>query len=311
MRGVALTVVRMATESTLGGMRSPAITIARVVFRRSCCVALFGAVTLANAGPSALNQAEPVPVIRTDAAPAATPLASEYEQAVRPQLRPPPDVVAGYALRLKAAFDSVGVRIDRPQFVALVDRSPNVQALLLLLGSADTAWRLVGAAPFSTGRPGRFEHFATPLGVFEHSVKNLDHRAEGTKNEFGVRGYGRKGTRVYDFGWVPAAKGWGNGAMSMMRLQMHATDPDHLELRLGTAQSKGCIRIPATLNEFIDRRSVLDEDYQQEVDDGKRLWVMRSDRVPSPWSGRHLVVLDSMSSERPGWSPRAVARGDD
>ena len=67
-------------------------------------------------------------------------------------------------------------------------------------------------------------------------------------------GRGRKGTRVYDFGWVPAAKGWGNGAMSVMRLQMHATDPDQLERRLGTAQSKGCIRIPASLNEFISGR---------------------------------------------------------
>ena len=56
----------------------------------------------------------------------------------------------------------------------------------------------------------------------------------------------------------PLRKGGANGAMSVMRLQMHATDPDHLEQRLGTAQSKGCIRIPASLNEFIDRHGVLD-----------------------------------------------------
>ena len=122
------------------------------------------------------------------------------------------------------------------------------------------------------------------------------------------RGYGRKGARVYDFGWVPAPKGWGNGAMSVMRLQMHATDPDHLEQRLGTAQSKGCIRISASLNEFIDRHGVLDEDYQKEMDDGRRRRVLRSDWTPTPWSGRYLVVVDSMSSEQPGWSGQPSER---
>ena len=135
----------------------------------------------------------------------------------------------------------------------------------------------------ATGLPGRYD----------------TNRAEGTKNKFGIRGYGRKGTRVYDFGWVPAAKGWGNGGMSVMRLQMHATDPDRLEPRLGTAQSKGCIRIPASLNELIDHYGVLDADYQEKIDDGRRLWVLRGDRTPTPWSGRYLVVVDSMSMRGP------------
>ena len=298
----------MSIDPRLEVARSPAATIALAVGRRSCWLALFAAVAVANAGPSSVNDPDPVPVSRTDAAPAAVPLASEFERAVAPLLRPPPDVVASYARRLRGALDNAGVRIERPQFVALVDRSPKVQALLLLWGSAGTGWRLVGAAPVSTGLPGRYEHFATPLGVFDHSVNNPDYRAEGTKNKFGICGYGRKGTRVYDFGWVRAAKGWGNGAMSVMRLQMHATDPEHLERRLGTAQSKGCIRIPASLNELIDRYGVLDEDYQEEIDDGRRLWVLRSDRTPTSWSGRYLVVVDSMSSERPDWSPQPAAR---
>ena len=278
------------------------MSTALALVRRICWLAFCAAPALANAGPSTENESEPVPVSRTDAAPAAVPLAIEFEQAVASQLRPPPDVVAGYATRLQGALDGAGVRIERPRFVALVDRSPKVQALLLLWGSAGMVWRLVGAAPASTGLPGRYEHFATPLGVYDHSVANPDYRAEGTKNEFGIRGYGRKGARVYDFGWVPAVKGWGNGAMSVMRLQMHATDPDYLEQRLGTAQSKGCIRIPAALNEFIDRYGVLDEDYQEETDAGRRLWVLRGDRIPTPWAGRYLVVVDSMSSERPDWS---------
>ena len=93
-----------------------------------------------------------------------------------------------------------------------------------------------------------------------------------------------------------------------MRLQMHATDPDRLEQRLGTAQSKGCIRIPAALNEFIDRHGVLDEDYQEKIDEGRRLSVLRGDRTPTPWSGRYLVVVDSMSGERPDWSALLATR---
>jgi len=288
--------------------RCAAVNTALAVGRRSGWLVLFAAVALVNASALAVITPAQVSMSRADAASTTTPLAFEFEQAVAPQLRPPPDVAASYATVLQVALDSAGARIERPQFVALVDRSPKVQALLLFWGSASTAWRLVGATPVSTGLPGSYEHFATPLGVFEHSVSNLDYRAEGTKNKFGIRGYGRKGTRVYDFGWVRTERGWGKAAISVMRLQMHATDPDRLEHRLGTAQSEGCIRIPNSLNEFIDRHGVLDEDYQQKIDEGRRFWVLRGDRTPTPWSGRYLVVVDSMLSERPDWSPLPAAR---
>jgi hypothetical protein len=98
------------------------------------------------------------------------------------------------------------------QYVLLVDRSASIQAALLMWGSTPAGWSLVGAVPVSTGLPGRFEHFLTPLGVFEHSLANPDFRAEGTRNELGIRGYGRRGARVYDFGWVAAPKGWGDQA---------------------------------------------------------------------------------------------------
>ena len=299
MRGDSSIVLCMSCDPKLAATRCAAVTTA---------LALFTAMALANAGPFAVNEPAPAPVSLSNAVPAAIPLASEFEQAVAPQLRPPTDVVARYAMLLQIALDSASVRIERPQFVALVDRSPKVQAVLLLWGSTGTVWKLVGAAPVSTGLPGRYEHFATPLGVFEHSVNNPDYRAEGTKNQFGIRGYGRKGTRVYDFGWARAAKGWGNSAISVMRLQMHATDPDRLEQRLGTAQSEGCIRIPTSLNEFMDRHGVLDEDYQQKIDEGRRFWVLRGDRTPTQWSGRYVVVVDSMLSERPDWSPLPAVR---
>ena len=231
------------------------------------------------------------------------PLAASFQQQVEPRLRPPQEELVAYAVRLQLALDAARVRLASPQFLVLVDRSPHVQALLLFWGSAERGWGFVGATPVSTGLPGRFEHFTTPLGVFEHTLENPDFRAEGTKNELGIRGYGRKGARIYDFGWVRAPKGWGNGAMSVMRLQMHTTDPDHLEQRLGTAQSKGCIRIPAKLNDFIDRHALLDEDYERELAGGARLWVLRADRAPTSWSGRYLVVIDSGRAERPDWSP--------
>ena len=41
--------------------------------------------------------------------------------------------------------------------------------------------------------------------------------------------------------------------MGVLRLQMHATAPDPAEQTLGTPQSEGCVRIPALLNEFVDR----------------------------------------------------------
>ncbi len=104
---------------------------------------------------------------------------------------------------------------------------PNtVQALLLYWGSAENGWEFVGAAPVSTGSPVRYERFTTPLGVFDHTMSNPEFRAEGTKNKLGFRGYGRKGLRIYDFGWVEAPRGWGNGAMGKMRLQMHSTDAE-------------------------------------------------------------------------------------
>jgi hypothetical protein len=192
---------------------------------------------------------------------------------------------------------------DTPQYVVLVDRNLFVQAAMIFRIRPDEAVEFIGASPVSTGKPGKFEHFVTPTGVFQHSVDNPDFRAEGTFNEFGIRGYGHKGMRVYDFGWQKAVRGWGDGGEGTLRLQMHATDPDRLESRLGTRQSEGCIRIPATLNTFIDEYGILDRDYETAMDEGKTFWVLSKARKATPWSGRFLVVIDSGSTRRPSWSP--------
>lgn len=231
----------------------------------------------------------------------------QFAQQVTPQLTLPADVAGDYAARLDAALAGAAITIAAPQFVVLVDRSAQVQAALLLWGTVG-GWRVIGAVPVSTGLPGKFEHFLTPLGVFAHTTDHPDFRAEGTKNQLGFRGYGSKGMRIYDLGWIPAPRGWGDGAMGTLRLQMHATDPVLAEPRLGTPLSEGCIRIPATFNRLLDLNGLLDADYDQALREGAQLWVLDAHRTPVSSAGRYIVVVDSASVTRPDWSPAPVKR---
>jgi len=230
-----------------------------------------------------------------------TRLAAVYGQQVDRRLDVPEDEQRNYAALLgRSLGDRAGTQA---QYLVLVDRNPFVQAAIIYWMSSDRAFHFIGASPVSTGKPGKFEHFVTPTGIFEHTVNHDDYRAKGTRNRFGIRGYGVKGMRVYDFGWQKAEKGWGGGGMGKLRLEMHATDPDFLEWKLGTPQSEGCIRIPATLNVFIDHYGILDGDYESAMKAGKTFSVISKDREATPWPGRFLVVVDSGRTERPTWSP--------
>jgi hypothetical protein len=229
-----------------------------------------------------------------------TALATVYAEQVNRRLDVPETEQLAYGELL--AENLASENIDKPQYVVIVDRNRFVQAAMIYWMSEEHIFHFIGASPVSTGRPGRFEHFVTPTGVFEHSIDNLDFRAEGTRNEFGIRGYGLKGMRVYDFGWQTAQKGWDGGGEGQLRLQMHATDPHLLEPKLGTPQSEGCIRIPATLNTFIDRYGILDGDYETAMAEGQTFWVISKTRETTPWSGRFLVVVDTGRTERPAWS---------
>jgi hypothetical protein len=237
------------------------------------------------------------------------PDARDFMREVDRRLAVPAEEQAGYAKRLEKALAQAAVADTRPQYFVLVDRSAQMQAAFVYWRSPEGGWQFIGASPVATGRPGEYEHFLTPRGVFAHSTANMDFRAEGTRNALGILGYGRKGMRIYDFGWVGAERTWGAGGVGVMRLQMHATDPELLEPHLGAWRSKGCIRIPASLNVFIDRHGLLDADYEAAVRAGERLWVLRADREPTPWPGRWLVVIDSERAARPSWSPRPGARG--
>ncbi len=229
-------------------------------------------------------------------------LADAFASQIDRRLEVPPAEQARYAARLAEMLTEHGIAITAPQVLVLVDRSAFVQAVMLWWVAPQSPATFIGASPTSTGRPSGFEHFETPLGVFEHSLANPDFRAEGTLNSNGIRGYGHKGMRVFDFGWVIGQRGWARGEQAM-RLQLHATDRDRLEPRLGERASKGCIRIPATLNTFIDRYGLLDAAYEEAMAAGREFWVLRGDRTPAPWPGRYLVVIESPRDERPAWSP--------
>ncbi|NTY36399.1 hypothetical protein [Burkholderia diffusa] len=227
-----------------------------------------------------------------------------FTQEVTRRLNVPLSEQRAYGARLQSALADADLGDLAGEYVAMVDRSPNVQALFIYFRATPAnAWLMIGASPVGTGLPGKYDHFLTPLGVFHHSPDNMDFRAEGTTNENGIRGYGRRDMRIYDFGWVDGERGWGKGGVSPMRFQMHATDPDRLEALLGIRHSKGCVRIPASLNLFFDRHGLLDDDYQARVEAGKSLWVLRRDRDITPIAGRYLVVIDSARKTRPAWSP--------
>ncbi|WP_246278879.1 L,D-transpeptidase [Paraburkholderia ultramafica] len=227
-----------------------------------------------------------------------------FARDVARRLKVPAAEQRAYADRLKAALGANVLGNLSGEYVALVDRNANVQALLIYFRAtpADN-WQMIGASPVATGRPGEFDHFITPLGVFEHTPANMDFRSEGTQNENHIRGYGKRDMRIFDLGWAQGERGWGKGGMSQMRFQMHATDPDRLEPLLGIRHSKGCVRIPASLNAFLDHYGILDAEYAALVDSGQSLWVLKSDRQIVPWAGRYIVVVDSARKGRPAWAP--------
>jgi len=246
-----------------------------------------------------------LPILYCSADDDGTRLASVYKAQVTRRLNVPDAEQQDYGEILSKQLAYV-VDEARSQYVLIVDRNVFVQAAMIYWRDPDGGFHFIGASPVATGKPGQFDHFETPLGIFDHNIENLDFRAEGTLNENGIRGYGRKGMRVYDFGWHKSVRGWGpvidgQRGESMMRLQMHATDPDRLERQLGRARSKGCIRIPASLNMFIDHYGILDADYEEAMAAGKKFWMLLPAREPTPWSGRYLVIVDTKRPARPVW----------
>ncbi|WP_081464408.1 hypothetical protein [Burkholderia oklahomensis] len=246
-----------------------------------------------------LSEAESVDVTRRALA-----LRTAFAQEVTRRLKVPLAEQRAYGERLQQTLDANGLGELAREYVVLVDRARNVQAAFIYFRTTrNNAWQMIGASPVATGLPGQYDHFVTPLGVFEHTPSNMDFRAEGTMNDNGIRGYGQHDMRIYDFGWADAERGWGKDGVSQMRFQMHATDPEFLEPLLGIRHSKGCVRIPASLNVFVDQHGILDAEYEARAASGEAPWVLRAHRQITPWAGRYLVVVDSERKTRPAWSP--------
>ena len=195
----------------------------------------------------------------------------------------------------QAELADAGLAINRPEVIAVGDRNPRRQELCLVLARPHAAWQVLGGSKVSTGQAGRRGYFITPTGVFLHTAGIVDYRAEGTFNENHIRGLGRKCMRVWAFGWQQAHKGLtADGETGDIRLLLHATDPDTLEPRLGRPASKGCVRIPAAMNVFLDHYGILDADYNATAPTDPRIAdVLPPDQQPTPLAGDTLVVIDS------------------
>ncbi|MBP7131532.1 MAG: murein L,D-transpeptidase [Aquabacterium sp.] len=230
-------------------------------------------------GPAA-PLATTIPVLRT-----------AFIQLVTKRSYPDDTRLAHLQAAARQAFATADLPWPAGELFLLIDRHPQSQEAVVALATEAGGWEVIGSSLISTGKPGSYDHFITPLGLFS----NGDHhsfRAEGTFNDNGIRGYGLKGLRVFDLGWVPAEKGWEPPGTIPIRLQVHATDPV-LEQRLGTPASKGCIRLDAGLNRFLDQYSVLDARFEAaQATTGVRPWFWLPDRTPTPWSGSWVVIVD-------------------
>jgi len=181
------------------------------------------------------------------------------------------------------------------QFFVYADRNLARQiALVCFFDSAAGKIAIIGADKISTGNPERKGYFPTPTGVFENRVENPSYRALGTKNQKGWMGLGVKNSRVWDFGWQETVK---NDQKFEIRLLMHATDPVFGEKKLGEVDSKGCVRISARLNEFLDHYGILDKNYEENKHLRKVSWLLAADREPTVLAGKYLLIGDSGNSE--------------
>lgn len=177
------------------------------------------------------------------------------------------------------------------QFFYFVDRSFERQiGSVVWYDSAAKKASIIGVDKVSTGNPKRKGHFETPIGVFANTVSNFNYRAEGTKNKKGWRGLGAKGSRVWDFGWQDTAHVDGNRSI---RLLLHASDPKQGEERLGKVDSKGCVRVSAKMNRFLDQFGILDAEYEARSSEKRVSRLLKKDRTPVKYAGKYLLVRES------------------
>ncbi|MBW4024479.1 MAG: murein L,D-transpeptidase [Proteobacteria bacterium] len=209
-----------------------------------------------------------------------------------------------------AVADHLFVR--KPELVLIVDRAPTAQLLAMTLARPDGDWQVLGTMHVSTGKPGRREHFKTPVGVLLNDGSEIGYRAQGTYNENHIRGLGVKGMRVWDFGWQTTDDWRTPGSTMDVRVEMHATDPAVLEQRIGRADSEGCIRLPDALNRFLDRHGIIDADIERmaQTDAGYRA-LLSPELQPTPLAGDAVIVVDTSEPWARPYPPETnLALGD-
>jgi len=185
---------------------------------------------------------------------------------------------------------------NEDQYFVYVDRNPKKQIIFVCFFDSKSQKVIeIGKDRVSTGKPSKGrDYFLTPTGIFKNSLDNFSYRALGTKNSKGWRGLGKKGSRVWDFGWQKTEKVVkGKKQEFLIRLLMHATDPNFGEPRLGNVDSKGCVRISHKLNEFLDKFGILDKEYEENKHKKGIQWLLRKDRCPVKHQGQYLIVGDS------------------
>lgn len=179
---------------------------------------------------------------------------------------------------------------NRAQYFIYIDRNENKQNIMVGFFNPPQDIIIIGWDKVSTGNHKRKGHFITPTGVFKNSIDNMGYRALGTKNSKGWRGLGKKNSRIWDFGWQKTPPKNGDREI---RLLLHATDPDFGEKRLGQVDSKGCVRISAKLNYFLDHYGLLDYEYEQSVLNGSTTWLLLKNRETVKTPGQFMIVGDS------------------
>lgn len=185
-------------------------------------------------------------------------------------------------------LNNPGEKLTYSQFFIASDRNPKKQnAALVFWDNDNKTIEVIGYTKVSTGSV-RIKHFYTPLGWFENVTEHGSYRAEGTKNSKGIRGYGTKGMRVWDFGWVPSSSGVVKNLNIDIRFQMHATDPQFLESRLGKPDSQGCLRVHSSFNKFLDLYGIIDKNYEE-----VKYWALSKNRTPAAQAGSWLLVFDT------------------
>ena len=248
---------------------------------------------LVLAGAAALLGA---PAAVRAAAPAA--IYTPHELAQRWQLQVPERIAVPaheerlYGFMAETQLIAFQQALTQPQYVLVVDANPHVQAAFVFWRLLPGHYRLVGAAPASTGGPLRPDYLETPQGVFGHATAEAGLQAAcATRVEQTCR---RGGSRVYDFGVQRTRLATGQGPLRPMRLQARAAD-ERAAGRLGTPQSDGCVLLPASLVAFLDEYGLLDGDA-----------AAAAERRVVPFRGRYLLVIDSERMERPDWCAPAA-----